>query len=148
MSTISSGRFGATLLILFVAYSFEAANASTITVTTALDVDLNDGLCSLREAIIASNTNVSYNGCVSSAPSVGDTIAFNIPGTGAQTIAPLSPLPVITEAVMIDGWTQPGSVNFTGLDHPLFLIVLDGTAAGQAPAVFTSHPAQVRSAAS
>ncbi|HJU54466.1 MAG TPA: Calx-beta domain-containing protein [Pyrinomonadaceae bacterium] len=49
-----------------------------------------------------------------------DTITFKIPGTGARTIATRVALPEITEALTIDGTTQPG---FAGSP----LIVLDGT---------------------
>ena len=54
--------------------------------------------CTLREAITAANNN----------PGV-DTIIFNIPDAGVQTITPTSPLPTITETVTIDGYTQPGA---------------------------------------
>jgi CSLREA domain-containing protein len=47
-------------------------------------------------------------------------ITFNIPGSGAHTISPASPLPAITRAVMVDGSSQPG---FSGKP----LIVLDGS---------------------
>ena len=49
--------------------------ASTITVTTTSDtIDSADGLCSLREAIIAANTDSGGGGCL--AGSGADTIAF------------------------------------------------------------------------
>ena len=35
------------------------------------------------------------------------TIRFDIPGTGIQQIALLSPLPAITNPVLIDGTTEP-----------------------------------------
>lgn len=50
----------------------------------------------LRQAIVDSNATVG-----------ADTITFSI-GTGQQTINVLSALPDITEAVTIDGTTQPG----------------------------------------
>src|SRR5207249_4192881 len=34
---------------------------------------------------------------------------FNIPGSGVQTITPTTSLPTITEAAIIDGYTQPGA---------------------------------------
>lgn len=85
-----------------------AANNTTTTqtavkaphvVNSAGDVD--DGVCdgshcSLREAINAAN----------SAPGA-DVIAFNIPGAGPHVISPSSALPVVTDAVRIDGYTQP-----------------------------------------
>jgi hypothetical protein len=53
-----------------------------------------------------------------------DTIKFNIPGTGVQTISPLNGgLPFITHPVLIDGTTQPG---FAGKP----LIEIEGSSAG------------------
>ncbi len=66
--------------------------ANTFVVTTTADV----GEGSLRQAISDANTTAG-----------ADLITFNI-GSGAQTIAPASPLPDIREAVTIDGTTQPG----------------------------------------
>jgi CSLREA domain-containing protein len=54
------------------------------------------GPCTLRAAIQEADALVGR-----------DDIVFGI-GTGAQTISPLSALPAITEAVTIDGTTQPG----------------------------------------
>ncbi len=59
-------------------------------------------------------------------------INFNIPGTGAQTIALTAALPTITHPVVLDGYTQPGaSPNTLPLgDNAVLKIVLDGTLAG------------------
>jgi hypothetical protein len=51
------------------------------------------------------------------------TITFAIPGSGPQTIVPLSPLPALTTRVVVDGTSQPGYAS-----QPL--IVLDGSGAG------------------
>jgi parallel beta-helix repeat protein len=59
------------------------------------------GNTSLRAAIQESNAQLNPVGD-------RDTIAFNIPGSGVQTISVLSALPAITEAVRIDGRTAPG----------------------------------------
>ena len=72
------------------------ALAATFTVNTA--DDHNDGVCNaadctLREAINAANA--------------GDTISFNIPGSGVRTINATNGFS-ITKAVTIDGATQPG----------------------------------------
>ena len=48
---------------------------STITVNTTSDAIVNDSNCSLREAIIAANTNSAFNGCL--AGSGTDTIEFS-----------------------------------------------------------------------
>ncbi len=63
-------------------------------VTTTAD----SGPGSLRQAILDSDA----------ATSVTSTIDFAIPGKGVQMIAPISPLPPITNSVLIDGFSQPG----------------------------------------
>jgi uncharacterized repeat protein (TIGR01451 family) len=52
-----------------------------------------------------------------------DTIDFDIPGSGVQSISLTSALPAITNSVVIDGTSQP---NFAGVP----LIQIDGTSAG------------------
>src|SRR5690348_2725105 len=66
---------------------------STFTVTNTGDSDPG----SLRQAILDSNADTGQ----------ANTIDFAIPGEGVQTIAPGSPLPAITQAVLIDGFSQP-----------------------------------------
>ena len=83
--------------------------AGTFTVTT----DADSGPGSLREAILSANAN---SGAL-------DVIDFNIPGFALHTIALTSPLPTITDPVVIDGSTQAGWGGFP-------LVELDGTAAG------------------
>ena len=95
------------------------AGATTFTVNSTNDVD--DGLCdlthcSLREAILYSNLNSGFV----------DTIGFNIPGTPPFTIAPLSPLPAITDTATVNAASQPG---FAGTP----IVELDGQAAPGAP---------------
>jgi autotransporter-associated beta strand protein len=51
------------------------------------------------------------------------TIQFNIPGSGVQTIQPLSALPTITNPVILDGTSQHGCTNSP-------LIQIDGSQAG------------------
>src|SRR5262249_28394519 len=57
-----------------------------------------------------------------------------IPGAGAHVITPASPLPAITDPVVIDGYTQPGAhVNTRGPwqgTNAQLMIVIDGSAAG------------------
>ncbi|MEO7323644.1 MAG: CSLREA domain-containing protein [Dokdonella sp.] len=110
------------------------AAATTITVNSITDVIANDGQCTLREAMNAANGNIASgampNECAAGqAAPIVDTIAFNIPGTGAHTIAPTSNLPEILEIVTIDGYTQPGaSPNTLALgDNAAILIVLDAS---------------------
>src|SRR4029079_12857251 len=70
--------------------------AATITVNSTSDAtNATDGLCTLREAITAANTD-TQSGAVageSIAGSGSDTIAFNIPGSGVKTITPATVLP-------------------------------------------------------
>jgi CSLREA domain-containing protein len=77
--------------------------------------------CTLREAINAANQSAG-----------ADTINFNIAGAGLHTISPTSPLPDINEAVIIDGYTQPGSIvnTLTIGNNAVLRIELDGTNAG------------------
>ena len=85
-------------------------------------INANDsGAGSLRQAIIDAN-----------AASGADLINFNIPGAGVRTINLMSPLPPITEALTIDGYSQPGSsVNTLAIgDNAVLLIELNGTNAG------------------
>ncbi len=81
--------------LLFALFALAApAHAATFTVTNTND----SGSGSLRQAITDSNN----------APGA-DTINFNIPGTGVQTIIPASALPTVTDLVTINGYSQPGS---------------------------------------
>ena len=77
-------------------------------VTTTAD----SGPGSLREAILDANQTGGST-----------TIVFAIPGTGVQRIALLSPLPAISHAVLIDGFSQP---SYAGTP----LILIDGSNAG------------------
>src|SRR5262249_20294990 len=54
------------------------------------------------------------------------SIEFDIPGTGVQTVAPLTALPAITRPVTIDGYTQPGASPNTlaNADNAVLLIEL------------------------
>jgi CSLREA domain-containing protein len=98
------------------------AHAQTTFTVNSTD-DVIDGACdgthcSLEDAIIAAN-----------GLSGADIIAFNIaPGGVTHTLTRANPLPTITEAVAIDGYTQPGSqVNTTfmgGLDAVIRIQVL------------------------
>ncbi|MFN0123462.1 MAG: Calx-beta domain-containing protein, partial [Blastocatellia bacterium] len=72
----------------------------------------DSGAGSLRQAILDANASAGP-----------DTISFNIPGAGVQTIAPASALPVIADPVTIDGASQPG---YSGTP----LIELNGAGAG------------------
>lgn len=92
-----------------------AAEIPTFTVNTGADdadANIGDGTCAtagggctLRAAITEANLHAGP-----------DTIAFNVPGTGVQTIQLSSQLPTLNDATgptKIDGYTQPGSAPNT-----------------------------------
>ena len=97
----SWGRAAAAAAVSGLAFAV-SAGAAVITVTNTND----SGGGSLREAIIAANTNAGP-----------DTIDFNIPGTAPYVILPLSVLPPLQGETTLDGTTQPG---YTG--SPLIVI--------------------------
>ncbi len=100
-----------------------ASRAGTISVTSTADTAANDGLCTLREAITAANTNTASGAMAGECPAgqAGlDTIKFDVSGVGCSgspavctILSPLSPvpLPTITEPISIDGRTQAGYTN-------------------------------------
>ncbi|UCG93065.1 MAG: T9SS type A sorting domain-containing protein [candidate division WOR-3 bacterium] len=113
--------------VVFLLVTAQGVFASEYTVTNTSD----SGPGSLRQAILYANANPGT-----------DMIIFNIPTTdpgynhttGAFTIQPLSFLPNITDAVIIDGYTQPGASYNTNPPNlgtnAVLKIELDGTYAG------------------
>ncbi len=97
-----------------------AASADTFSVVNTGD----SGPGTLHQAILDANAHPG-----------ADVIAFGIPGTGVQTITLTSPLPVITDPVTIDGYTQPGAspnMNGPGLGlNTELTIQVDGWDAGE-----------------
>jgi len=95
-----------------------AARAATFTVTSTADA----GAGTLRQAITDANNAAGP-----------DTVAFNIVGGGPHTIALATPLPPITFAATVDGYTQTGAlVNTQGLNQGLntvLKVVVSGAAA-------------------
>lgn len=124
--------------------------ATTITVNSTADDQDDDGECTLREAIIASNTDTVSGATAGecAAGSGNDTIAFNITGpadfaNGAQngyTITPASALPDITDTTIINGYSQPGAqANTSVAPQPLngtLLIELDGSGTSGCSGIF------------
>ncbi len=108
-------RAGAAIIALVLMAQAHSAHAAvTIVVNTTADEDLENASCSLREAIVAANTNASYRGCAASGAGVGDTILFDL-DTPTINIGS-TPLPAITESVTIDGGT--GRVELHGPGAP------------------------------
>ena len=86
-------------------------------VTNTLDA----GPGSLRQAILDANAHPNDSGAV-------DKIRFNIPGAGPFSIPLESALPFITDAVEIDGGTQPGTAATptVAIDGSLLVGDIDG----------------------
>jgi CSLREA domain-containing protein len=109
--------FGATTFVVN-----KIGNAADLNVGNGIcDTSTNSGRqCTLRAAIQEAN-----------AVSGADTINFNITTT-SKTIAPARQLPIITEAVTINGYSQSGtSQNTQSVGNDVVLkIVLDGVNAG------------------
>ena len=84
---------------------------------------LDSGSGSFRQAILDANDRTGT-----------DQIHFAIPGDGPHTIALLSPLPVIEDSVVIDGYTQQyasPNTNPVGAGlNTVLMIELDGSNAG------------------
>ena len=101
--------------------------ADTLTVIAPISFVVSNtgdsGPGSLRQAILDSNAATGST----------NTIDFNISGPGVQTIAPLSPLPTITNPVLIDGESQPG---YSGTP----LIELNGSQAGSGDGLLITAP--------
>ncbi len=107
---------------------------AVITVDSILDGPIAaDGNLTLREAITAANTNLPAGDAPAGDPGL-DTIEFNIPGGGVQTIAVTSSMPEIIEPLVIDGYTQPGAsanTNDTSMGlNTVLTVELDGGGAG------------------
>jgi hypothetical protein len=105
-------RFGVWLILA--AGFCASARAVTNFVTTTSD----SGAGSLREAISNANATAAL-----------DFIHFNIAGAGPHTITPATALPVITNSVVIDGYTQSGASQntLTNGDDAVLKIVVLGT---------------------
>ena len=110
---------------------FQPAGGPLVVTTT---IDPGDGTCdlagtgdgcTLREAITTANGDASP-----------DTILFSIPGVGPHTISPLTPLPVIVDDLLIDGYSQPGSLANTqtavvgGLNGTLSIVLSGANTTG------------------
>jgi hypothetical protein len=97
---------------LLLAAHIAPVHAANYAVTNTSD----SGAGSFRQAILSANLTVN----------VADNISFNIPGGGPQVITPLTPLPAVTDPVVIDGYSQPGTSanSLAGGDNAVLKIVI------------------------
>lgn len=105
------------LLVAAAALAPAAATAATLTVDTLLDVDVLDGECSLREAIVAAGTDSSYRDCP--AGSGFDDIELAVEGTIAigADLPPLAGGGIRFAGPGVDRLTIDG-----GGEHRLFVV--------------------------
>ncbi len=97
--TLILGLFLATTVHMILS---SVAFAATITVDSLSDTQANDGVCTLREAIINANQNDQSGSTDCLGGSGTDTINFSISG-----VIPLgSDLPAVTQNIIIDGSGQ------------------------------------------
>ncbi|PYK68225.1 MAG: hypothetical protein DME45_08575 [Verrucomicrobia bacterium] len=126
------GKSVAIICGVFLLGAHLSAHAAVLTVTNTADA----GAGSLRQAMLDSNSSAG----------VLDTITFNIPGAGVRTIIPLTVLPTITDPVVIDGYSQPGSsANTIAVgDNSVHLIELNGNSAVCGALVISAGNSTVR----
>lgn len=119
-----SARALALVVLAFgIAATATSASAAQITVNNNLDITADDGLCTIREAIVAANTDTASGAtggeCVAGAGA--DEIRFIFPGGGPHVMTPATELPAITQQVTISAFSE------------LHEVVLDGAVASLPP---------------
>ena len=123
----ASFRFGLSAFLVL------SAQGAIRTVTTTDNDNQVSGLKSLYQAISEAND--------------GDTIAFNLPGTGPfYLLTPQTGYPAITKHnLTIDGYSQPGSSANTnsilGANKARLLVFLDSRAGGKTPLNYDGYGA-------
>ena len=86
---------------------------------------LSTSIAIIAAPVPVTNTNSSGPGSLDNAITTalaGDTIVFQIPGTGPFVIIPTSDLPDINKQLTIDGYTQTGAAPANGLTPATILI--------------------------
>lgn len=94
------------VLVSLVTIANASASAATFVVTDLADLTSGScgGSCSLRDAITAANASVA-----------ADRIEFALKGVGPFVLEIMTPLPALTDAVTIDGYSQTGAMVNTAL---------------------------------
>lgn len=129
--------------------------AAVITVNSTLDSNVRDNFLTLRESILVSNRTLAVatlsaaeQAQVSGSPTNADTdtIGFNIPGAGVQSISTATALPALTDPAIVDGYTQPGaSANTLAVGNDAVLqIELNGSGTVGTALFITSGSSTVR----
>ncbi len=97
-------------LMVLAAIGAMPVHAATITVNTVLDVIQDDGFCSLREAVIAANTNTSSGGKVGECAAGEPAPVDELPGVVDVIVVPASVLPY---TLTLDGFDEADYVDLT-----------------------------------
>src|SRR5262249_48036853 len=112
---------GAVLLGLIVSKASNACAWATITVNSLIDPG-KPGICTLRDAITAANTQTATNGCT--AGKGHDTIQFSVTGT----ILLASTLPEITDSELTINGPPALGITISGGDKvPVMQVASDAT---------------------
>jgi titin len=123
LSRLSLPRAGRRLHRRFPLQTLEALEGRALLTSFVVSNPNDSGPGSLRQAILDADRHPG-----------NDRIRFAIPGDGARVIFLVSSLPAVTDPVIIDGFTEPGSRPNSSAegDEAVRLIVLEGFAAGAA----------------
>jgi CSLREA domain-containing protein len=100
-----------------------SSTPATITVNSAADVAADDGQCTLREAMVAANTDMASGGALGECTAGPGDDMIDMVGISV-TIQLASSLPAITSNVVFEG---PGATNLTirrnsGGDYRIFAV--------------------------
>ena len=101
-----------------------SGSGATFTVNStgdAADINTADGICDTGGGVCTLRAAIQQGNALAGA----DAVSFSLAGPGVQLIVPGSALPIITQPLVLDGWTQ-GGMGYTGPP----LIEIDGTNAG------------------
>lgn len=128
MSTLL--RTASVLLLLALASNLlavPAAAQATFTVTSVADQqDPNpgDGVCETASNTCTLRAAIQEANAVPNAGAGPDEIRFDLSGSGPHEIQPQTELPALTEAVVIDGTTEPDHAGTPAIDAPV--VEIDG----------------------
>jgi hypothetical protein len=138
----------ALITCLSAARSAYAATTFTVNLTgDAEDAKLDDTSCDTNLVLIGSQCTLRAAIQEANDTAGPDTINFGIPGDAAyHTISPHSALPIITDEVTIDGYSQPGASpnTLTKGDDAVLKIELNGTDAGNAAGLSVRDKSVIR----
>jgi CSLREA domain-containing protein len=129
------GRFrvgiGLVVLALTLALGPPTASAATITVNTTADELNADGDCSLREAILAANTNTAVDACAAGSGATdlinvpAGTFTLSIPGAGEDANA-TGDLDFSSGAALVGAGAAATVIDGAGLDRVLHVLATPG----------------------